>query len=101
MCEKLGVDPSIIGSLSFCSGAVRRAVVSTMDEYHATDTHVAALLERGVRALIFVGPYDWFCNWIGVQAWTPKIDWGGKEAFGQQSRRSLLESLERPGMRIK
>ncbi|KAG2753186.1 alpha/beta-hydrolase [Suillus brevipes Sb2] len=99
--EKLGVYPSITGNFSFCSDAVRRAFVSIIDEYHATDTHVAALLERGVRALIFVGPYDWFCNWIGVQAWTPKMDWGGKEAFGQQSLRSWLESLERPGMRIK
>ncbi|KAG2738667.1 alpha/beta-hydrolase, partial [Suillus brevipes Sb2] len=77
--EKLGVYPSITGNFSFCSDAVRRAFVSIIDEYHATDTHVAALLERGVRALIFVGPYDWFCNWIGVQAWTPKMDWGGKE----------------------
>lgn len=52
--------------------------------YYATDTHVTALLERGVRGLIFVDAYDWFCDWIGVQAWTPNMDWGGKEAFGQQ-----------------
>ncbi|KAG1717662.1 serine carboxypeptidase [Suillus occidentalis] len=78
--EKLGVDPSITGNFSFCSDTVRRAFVSTIDEYHATDTHVAAL-ERGVRGLVFVDSYDWFCNWIGVQAWTSNMDWGGKEAF--------------------
>ncbi|KAG2123830.1 Alpha/Beta hydrolase protein [Suillus clintonianus] len=86
--EKLGVDPSVTGNFSFCSATVRQAFVSTVDEYHATDTHVAALLERGVRALIFVGSYDWFCNWIGVQAWTLNMEWSGKEAFGQQPLRS-------------
>ncbi len=29
--------------------------------------HVAALLERGVRALIYVGATDWICNWVRAQ----------------------------------
>lgn len=26
--------------------------------------YLAALLERGVRALIYVGATDWICNWV-------------------------------------
>ncbi|KAG0708453.1 Alpha/Beta hydrolase protein [Suillus ampliporus] len=84
MREKLSADPSITGNFSFCSDAARQGFVLTVDEYHATYIHVAALLERCVRALIFVGSYDWFCNWIGIQAWTLNMKWSGKEEFCQQ-----------------
>ncbi|KAG1721756.1 Alpha/Beta hydrolase protein [Suillus lakei] len=69
--EKLGMVPSVTGNFSFCSDTVRQAFVSTMDEYHATDTH------RHVRALIFAGPYA-----TGL--------WSDKQAFGQQPLRSWL-----------
>jgi len=82
--EKLGVDTAIIGNFSSCSDAVGQAFASAEDSYHATYDHVAALLERGVRALIYVGTYDWICNWIGNEAWTLNMEWSGKEAFGQQ-----------------
>ncbi len=26
--------------------------------------YLAALLERGIRALIYVGDTDWICNWV-------------------------------------
>ena len=31
--------------------------------YRAED-YLAALLERGVRVLIYVGANDWSCNWV-------------------------------------
>ncbi|KAG1882783.1 Alpha/Beta hydrolase protein [Suillus subluteus] len=69
---------------------VGQAFSLAMDSYHATYPHVAALLERGVRALIYVGSYDWICNWLGNQAWTLNMEWSGKEAFWQQSLESWL-----------
>jgi carboxypeptidase C (cathepsin A) len=88
--HKLGVDPAITGDYSSCSNPVGQAFSLNMDEYHATYPHVAALLERGVRALIYVGSYDWICNWLGNQAWTLNMEWSGKEAFGQQPLQSWL-----------
>ena len=84
MREKFGVDPFVTGNFSSCSYAVALAFAMAGDEYHATYTHVAALLERNVRVLIYVGIYDWTCNWVGNQAWTLNMEWSGKEAFGQQ-----------------
>ena len=61
----LGVDPAVRGNFSFSSASVARAFDATLDWYNfpATD-YIAALLERGVRALIFAGEDDWICNWV-------------------------------------
>jgi carboxypeptidase C (cathepsin A) len=64
-------------------GAFRTA----QDGYHQTYTHISELLERGVRALIYVGTYDWICNWIGNERWTLKMPWTGQEAFASQPLR--------------
>jgi len=82
--EKLGVDPSLTGNFSSCSNDVGQAFALAEDGYHATYDHIAALLERNVRALIYVGTYDWICNWIGNEAWTLNMEWSGKAAFSQQ-----------------
>ncbi|KAG2033476.1 Alpha/Beta hydrolase protein [Suillus americanus] len=88
--HKLGVDPAVKGNYSAYNSHVGQAFSLAMDRYHATYPHVAALLERGVRALIYVGSYDWTCNWLGNQAWTLNMEWSGKEAFGQQPLKSWL-----------
>lgn len=31
----------------------------------ALSYYVTSLLDRGVKALIYVGMYDWICNWVG------------------------------------
>ena len=61
----LGVDPAVRGNFSFSSASVARAFDASLDWYNfpATD-YIAALLERGVRALIFAGEDDWICNWV-------------------------------------
>lgn len=42
------------------------------DAHHfPTQTYVAALLERGIRALFYVGVTDWMCNWVRA-ARTPR-----------------------------
>ncbi|OAX41425.1 serine carboxypeptidase [Rhizopogon vinicolor AM-OR11-026] len=95
--EKLGVDPSVTGNFSSCSNTVGQAFSLAEDSYHATCDHVAALLERNVRALIYVGTYDWICNWIGNEAWTLNMEWSGKEAFGQQPLQTWLVEGEVAG----
>lgn len=52
-----------------------------MDEYRLTYHYVAALLERGVRALIYVGKNDWICNHVGNEAWTRALEWTGHAEF--------------------
>ena len=35
-----------------------------MDRAFPAQLYIAALLERGVRVLIYVGANDWICNWV-------------------------------------
>ncbi|KAH7919224.1 alpha/beta-hydrolase [Leucogyrophana mollusca] len=83
----LGVDPSLTGNFSSCSNSVGEDFNLAQDELHETYTHVAALLERGVRALIYVGTYDWICNWVGNERWTLGMEWTGREAFVKEELR--------------
>lgn len=85
----LGVDPAVAGNLSSssCDDRVQRDFVSTRDELHPTYLHVAALLERGVRVLIYAGKYDLVCNWVGNERWTLALEWSGQAAFRSENLR--------------
>lgn len=49
-----------------------------------------AMLEGGVRALIYAGDVDYICNWLGNQAWTRALEWSGKEAFNSSPERDWI-----------
>jgi cathepsin A (carboxypeptidase C) len=51
------------------------------DHLHSSVDYVGALLARQVRVLIYVGTYDWICNWIGNEAWTLALEWHGQQDF--------------------
>lgn len=79
----LNVSPSL-GKFNSCSNDVGAAFEATMDEYHPSDSYVAELLERGIRVLVYVGTYDWICNWIGNERWTLALPWSGQGQFANQ-----------------
>lgn len=63
--ELLGVDAAARGNYSLTSATVAAAFDATLDWYSfPAQYHIAALLERGVRALVFVGATDFICNWV-------------------------------------
>jgi carboxypeptidase C (cathepsin A) len=64
---------------------------------HRSSEYVAALLERNVRVLIYVGTYDWICNWVGNERWTLELDWSGKEEFATLPLRDWLVGGKRVG----
>lgn len=74
------------------------AFLQNLDEYRPTYNYVAALLERGVKALIYVGTYDWICNFVGNEQWTLALEWGGKEDFGKQGLREWIVNGKKAGM---
>ncbi|KDR70098.1 hypothetical protein GALMADRAFT_76614 [Galerina marginata CBS 339.88] len=80
--SQLGVDPILAGTnFSSCSSEVGLGFLRNMDEFHPTQHYVAALLDRGVKALIYVGAYDWICNFVGNEAWTLSFEWSGHGEF--------------------
>ncbi|KAJ7615848.1 serine carboxypeptidase [Roridomyces roridus] len=85
--KTLGVDPSVPANFSSCSPTVGEAFNVYSDTLRVNEDYVGALLERGVRVLIYVGTYDWICNWVGNERWTLALEWSGKEAFNKEALR--------------
>ncbi|KAF8632418.1 hypothetical protein AX17_004859 [Amanita inopinata Kibby_2008] len=96
---QLGVDPFLSSTnFSSCSWDVNSAFASTLDEYHQTQLYISALLERGVSVLIYVGTYDWICNWVGNERWTLALEWSGKERFGRERLREWKVEGRKAGL---
>ncbi|KAF7302832.1 Carboxypeptidase [Mycena kentingensis (nom. inval.)] len=77
----LGVDPAR-AAYSSCSPEVMADFGRlSYDLMHGSTEYVAGLLERGVRALVYAGSYDFVCNWLGNDAWTRALEWSGRQAF--------------------
>ncbi|KAH7926024.1 alpha/beta-hydrolase [Leucogyrophana mollusca] len=91
----LGVDPSLPANISLASAAVGQSFGKSLDVYRVTVEYVAALLERGIRTLIYAGEYDWICNWVGNEAWTRSMEWSGQREYVAQPMRTWsLEGRE-------
>ncbi|KAF7367689.1 Carboxypeptidase [Mycena sanguinolenta] len=82
--ETLGVDAAVPANFTSCAPAVGSAFRANMDDYRLTQDYIGGLLERGVRVLIYVGTYDWSCNWVGNERWTLALEWSGQAAFAAE-----------------
>ncbi|KAF8168513.1 alpha/beta-hydrolase [Crassisporium funariophilum] len=97
--KALGVSDTLNSTkFSACSKEVEHAFFSGMDQYHPTSNHVAALLERKVKVLIFVGKNDWVCNYLGNERWTMDLDWSGGEEFSGKPLREWSVDGKKAGM---
>ncbi|KAJ1307942.1 hypothetical protein OPQ81_002019 [Rhizoctonia solani] len=87
--KALGVHPSI-GNYTGCSNEVGERFSASLDHFHSNQWYIAGLLERGIRVLIYVGTYDWICNWVGNQKWVLALDWTGSAEFTAQKDRDWV-----------
>ncbi|KAJ7323615.1 serine carboxypeptidase [Mycena albidolilacea] len=85
--KTLGVDDAVPTNFSSCAPAVGSAFRAQMDSYRLTQDYVGGLLERGVRVLIYVGTYDWICNWVGNERWTLALEWSGQAEYAAEPLR--------------
>ncbi|KAF7345693.1 Carboxypeptidase [Mycena venus] len=92
----LGVDPQV-SQYDVCSSTIERDFTQTLDVVKGATDYVSALLERGVRVLVYVGTYDFGCNWIGNEAWTLTLEWSGHAEFVAQPLREWTVGGERAG----
>ncbi|KAM5543857.1 hypothetical protein V8D89_002474 [Ganoderma adspersum] len=83
---RLGVDPYVRGqTFNWSSRAVNQAFHANLDMFSfPAHYYIAALLERGIRALIYVGATDFICNWIGNEAMTLGLEWTKKDEFRRE-----------------
>ncbi|KAH0922455.1 LOW QUALITY PROTEIN: hypothetical protein HID58_022473 [Brassica napus] len=42
---------------------------------------IPALLEDGIKMLIYAGEYDLICNWLGNSKWVHEMEWSGRKEF--------------------
>ncbi|KAI3751531.1 hypothetical protein L2E82_22619 [Cichorium intybus] len=75
--EALGV-----GNIEFvsCSTSVYQALL--MDWMRNLETGIPALLEDGIKLLVYAGEYDLICNWLGNSRWVHAMEWSGTKEFG-------------------
>lgn len=81
--EKFGISKSF-GDYVGMSWKVNSAFAKTNDILRPRQYYVNALLERGVRVLIYVGEYDWICNYHGNYALVQELAWTGQADFVAQ-----------------
>ncbi|KAK0490179.1 Alpha/Beta hydrolase protein [Armillaria luteobubalina] len=79
----LGVDPEVPQDFSSCNSDIIASFHSSQDEFYPSTTkaHLFALLERGIKVLIYAGALDWVCNWVGNERWTLTLEWSGRKEF--------------------
>jgi carboxypeptidase C (cathepsin A) len=96
--EKLGVDSVLTSNFSACDNGVGERFDQTLDMTHRTVDHIGALLDRGVGVLIYVGTYDWICNWVGNERWTLAVEWSGHEEFVKEELREWVVDGKKAGL---
>ncbi|KAJ7499907.1 serine carboxypeptidase [Mycena latifolia] len=92
--DVLGVD---IAAYRLSSEAVGKRFWGSGDVMKGAKEYVGALLEHGVRVLIYAGTYDVVCNWIGNEAWTLALEWSGQAEFSALPLREWTVAGKRAG----
>ncbi|KAL0876074.1 hypothetical protein Bca101_025779 [Brassica carinata] len=70
-----------VGGIEFvsCSTAVYDAM--QLDWMRNLEVGIPALLEDGIKMLIYAGEYDLICNWLGNSKWVHEMEWSGRKEF--------------------
>ncbi|PIA29125.1 hypothetical protein AQUCO_06200013v1 [Aquilegia coerulea] len=70
-----------VGDINFvsCSPTVYEAML--MDWMRNLEAGIPALLEDGIKMLIYAGEYDLICNWLGNSRWVHAMEWSGQKDF--------------------
>ena len=45
--------------------------------------HIIDVLDSGIPVLLYNGDEDFICNWLGVDAWSNKLEWSGSQGFAK------------------
>lgn len=70
-----------VGDIEFvsCSQTVYQAML--LDWMRNLEVGIPALLEDGVKLLVYAGEYDLICNWLGNSRWVHAMTWSGQKEF--------------------
>ncbi|XP_068645875.1 serine carboxypeptidase-like [Aristolochia californica] len=71
-----------VGDIDFvsCSPTVYQAMLT--DWMRNLEVGIPALVEDGIKMLVYAGEYDLICNWLGNSRWVHSMEWSGQQQFG-------------------
>jgi cathepsin A (carboxypeptidase C) len=64
-----------------CSDVVGRDFYRVGDGNTPTTTYTSYLLNKGLRVLMYVGTYDWICNFVGNERFLLALPWVGDYGY--------------------
>ncbi|XP_042429649.1 serine carboxypeptidase-like [Zingiber officinale] len=72
-----------VGNRKFvsCSPLVYRAMIT--DWMKNLEVGIPALLEDGIKLMVYAGEYDLICNWLGNFRWVSSMEWSGSQIFNE------------------
>lgn len=86
-----------IGNFASCNNDVASGFSRMLDMAHDNGFNVAGLLERGIKALVYVGTLDWICNFNGNFEWVKTLDWSGSQSFSEAKNYEWVVDGEKAG----
>ncbi|KAK2424824.1 serine carboxypeptidase [Trifolium repens] len=86
-----------VGDLEFvsCSSTVYNAMLQ--DWMKNLEVGIPALLEDGIKLLVYAGEEDLICNWLGNSRWVDAMKWSGQKEFTVSSSTPYLVDSEEAG----
>ncbi|CAM6097356.1 unnamed protein product [Calypogeia fissa] len=91
--EALGVGDRKFVS---CSPLVYEAMI--VDWMRNLEAGIPALLEDGVKLLVYAGEYDLICNWLGNSRWVTAMDWSGQIEYAKADWKTFEVEGEKAGL---
>ncbi|KAJ0970148.1 hypothetical protein J5N97_023025 [Dioscorea zingiberensis] len=87
-----------VGDIEFvsCSPTVYQALLT--DWMKNLEVGIPALLEDGVKVLIYAGEYDLICNWLGNSRWVQSMEWSGQQNFISSPELPFMVDGEEAGL---
>ncbi|KAF8009568.1 hypothetical protein BT93_J0543 [Corymbia citriodora subsp. variegata] len=81
--QKTVRDALGVGDIEFvsCSSTVYSSMFGDWMKNLAVG--IPALLEDGLKVLIYAGEYDLICNWLGNSRWVHAMRWSGQKQFAK------------------
>ncbi|XP_021724359.1 serine carboxypeptidase-like isoform X1 [Chenopodium quinoa] len=70
-----------VGDIDFVSCSTEVYDAMQMDWMRNLEVGIPALLEDGIKLLVYAGEYDLICNWLGNSRWVHAVEWSGQKDF--------------------
>ncbi|KAK7344845.1 hypothetical protein VNO77_14992 [Canavalia gladiata] len=70
-----------VGKIHFVSCSTEVYLAMVVDWMRNLEVGIPALVEDGIKVLVYAGEYDLICNWLGNSRWVHSMEWSGQKEF--------------------